>query len=325
MQAPSATAVAVANNATDLQAALPPGVHVLERGWLSSNSVLFEEGECLSAVDTGYVSHGRQTAALIDHVARGRRLARIINTHLHSDHVGGNARLARRGAVSIWIPAGAADAVRAWDAERLGYRATAQRCARFGFEGVLQAGDVLELGGRPWQVHAGAGHDPHMLMLFEPQQRILITADALWEDGFGAIFPEIEGESGFVEQRRSLDSIARLEPSLIIPGHGAPFVEVGTALQRAYQRLAALESSPQRNARHVLKVLVKFWLLQVGRAPVGRLIEHFSRARYARVIHRRYFPGLTYDQMFEQTARQLCDSGAAALDGSLLIDVSQNA
>lgn len=99
----------------------------------------------------------------------------------------------------------------------------------------------------------------------------------------------------------------------------------GAPLQRAYHRLAALESSPQRNARHVLKVLVKFWLLQVGRASIGRLIEHFSRARYARVIHQRYFPGLTYDQMFEQTARQLCHAGAAALDGPLLIDVSRNA
>src|SRR5438309_3245071 len=35
--------------------ALPPGMHVLERGWLSSNSVLFEEGDRLTVVDTGYV------------------------------------------------------------------------------------------------------------------------------------------------------------------------------------------------------------------------------------------------------------------------------
>ena len=33
--------------------ALPPGVHVLERGWLSSNNVVFEEGDHLTFVDTG--------------------------------------------------------------------------------------------------------------------------------------------------------------------------------------------------------------------------------------------------------------------------------
>ena len=46
---------------------------------------------------------------------------------------------------------------------------------------------MLELAGITWQVLAGAGHDPHMVMLFEPEARILISADALWEDGFGGI------------------------------------------------------------------------------------------------------------------------------------------
>jgi len=295
--------------------ALPPGTHVLQRGWLSSNSVLFEEGGHLSLIDTGYASHARQTASLIDHVGGGRRLTRIINTHLHSDHVGGNARLARQWQVSIRIPAAGADAVRCWDRERLGYAATGQRCPRFDFDGVLRSGDVLELGGRPWQVLSGSGHDPHMLMLYEPDRRILVSADALWEHGFGAIFPEIEGESGFPEQRGSLDLIGRLRPRMVIPGHGAPFGDVDAALERAYRRLDALQSSPQRNARHVLKVLLKFWLLQVGRATLQRMVEHFGRARYARIVHQRYFPDQSFDQMLGQAAHQLCDAGAAVLDG----------
>jgi glyoxylase-like metal-dependent hydrolase (beta-lactamase superfamily II) len=297
---------------------LPPGVHVLERGWLSSNNVVFEESDRLAVVDTGYVLHSRQTAALIDHIARGRRLARIVNTHLHSDHVGGNARLVRNGAVSILIPAGGADAVRTWDVERLSYRAMGQRCPRFGFDGLLRAGDVVELGGAGWQVLTGAGHDPDMLMLYEPRRRILISADALWERGFGALFPELQGEPGFAEQRSSLDLIARLRPALVIPGHGAPFRDVDAALQRAYRRLDALQSSPQRNARQVLKVLVKFWLLQVVRAPLSRLTGHFARARYARMVHERYFADLSFEQMIEQAAWQLCAAGAAALEGSIL-------
>jgi glyoxylase-like metal-dependent hydrolase (beta-lactamase superfamily II) len=300
---------------------LPPGVHVFERGWLSSNNVVFEEGDRLAVVDTGYVLHSRQTSALIEHIGRGRPLARIINTHLHSDHVGGNARLARDRAVSILIPAGRADAVRTWDVERLSYLATGQRCPRFGFDGVLRAGDVVELGGLGWQVLTGAGHDPDMVMLYEPRRSILISADVLWEHGFGALFPEIEAEADFVEQRRSLDLIARLQPALVIPGHGAPFQGVGAALQRAYRRLDALQSSPQRNARHVLKVLVKFWLLQVGQASLSRLTGHFGRARYARIVHELYFADLSFDQMIEQTVWQLCAAGAAALEGSCLRNI----
>jgi glyoxylase-like metal-dependent hydrolase (beta-lactamase superfamily II) len=302
-------------------AALPPGMHVLQRGWLSSNNVLFVEGDRLTVVDTGYVLHARQTATLIDHVGRGRPLERIINTHLHSDHVGGNALLSRGGAVSIQIPPGDAEAVRIWDVARLSYSATGQRCPRFGFDRLLRVGDELELGGRPWQVLGAAGHDLHMLMLYEPDQRILISADALWEHGFGAIFPEIEGEAGFAAQRGSLDLIARLQPRFVIPGHGPPFREIAAALQRAYRRLDALESSPERNARNVLKVLTKFWLLQVGQAPLARLIRHFGRARYAHIVHDRYFSDLSFDRMLEQTALQLCTSGAAVLEGSNLRNV----
>jgi glyoxylase-like metal-dependent hydrolase (beta-lactamase superfamily II) len=300
---------------------LPAGVHVLERGWLSSNSVVFEEGERLTVVDTGYALQARQTVALIDHIGGGRPVARIINTHLHSDHVGGNARLARAGGVSIQIPAGEADAVRTWDVERLSYRAMGQRCPRFSFDRTLRTGDMLELAGLTWQVLAGAGHDPHMVMLFEPEARILISADALWEDGFGGIFPEIDGGAGFVEQRASLDLIARLQPRLVIPGHGAPFGEVDAALQRACRRLDALQSSPQRNARHVLKLLVKFWLLQIGETTLPRLIEHFGRARYARTVHQRYFAELSFDQMMEQTAWQLSAAGAAVLERNRLRNV----
>ena len=77
-----------------------PGVastmRVLERGWVSSNNVLlFDDDQSATLVDTGYVTHGEQTLALVRHALEGRRLTRIINTHLHSDHCGGNALLSR--------------------------------------------------------------------------------------------------------------------------------------------------------------------------------------------------------------------------------------
>jgi len=84
----------------------------------------------------------------------------------------------------------------------------------------------------------------------------------------------------------------------------------------SYRRLDALSSSPERNARHVLKVLLKFWLLQVGQAPMRRLIKHFERARYARIVHQRYFAHLSFDQVIERAVQELCAVGAAALDAS---------
>jgi glyoxylase-like metal-dependent hydrolase (beta-lactamase superfamily II) len=72
---------------------LPPSLRVVERGWLSANNVVFMDAAGASVVDTGYCTHAAQTVALMEHVLQGLPLARIINTHLHSDHCGGNAAL----------------------------------------------------------------------------------------------------------------------------------------------------------------------------------------------------------------------------------------
>ena len=74
---------------------LPASLHVLERGWLSSNNILLFEGDRAILVDTGYVSHAEQTVALVRSALDGRRLTDIVNTHSHSDHIGGNAAVQR--------------------------------------------------------------------------------------------------------------------------------------------------------------------------------------------------------------------------------------
>jgi len=291
-------------------------MNVIERGWLSSNSIVFDDGDAISVVDTGYVSHAAQTVALVERLAAGRPLARIVNTHLHADHVGGNAALkARHPGCTISIPRGQATAVAAWDLDALTYAPTGQQCDRFLHDHVLDDGDVLMLGGLPWQVLAAPGHDPHMLMLLQPEQRILISADALWENGFGAIFPEIEGESGFAEQREALRLIERAAPRVVIPGHGAPFAGVADALAVAHARLDALAADPARNARQVARVLIKFWMLDQRAVLIDVLIDHFERARYLPLINDRYF-GQPIRTFLRRTVEDLAAAGALVLDGA---------
>ena len=99
---------------------LPPGLTVLERGWLSANNIVFAaaagDAEGAAVVDTGYVTHSEQTLALVAETLQGQPLARILNTHLHSDHCGGNAALqAAYPQVQTWIAPGQADDVRHWN------------------------------------------------------------------------------------------------------------------------------------------------------------------------------------------------------------------
>jgi glyoxylase-like metal-dependent hydrolase (beta-lactamase superfamily II) len=301
-------------------ASLPAALRVLERGWLSSNNVLLldDDGRA-TLVDTGYVTQKEQTLALVRHALAGRPLARIVNTHLHSDHCGGNAELGRAFGATIHIPPGHADAVSRWDEEELTFRATGQQCDRFVHDGVIEPGTALRMGGMDWRVYAAPGHDPHSVVLWAAEPAILISADALWSNGFGVIFPELEGESGFAEQRAVLDLIENLAPLLVIPGHGAPFTDVGDALRRARARLDALSASLERNARHAAKVLLKFYLLEVREVTMAALIAHVAAARYYPLINDRYFR-MPFEDFVRRQVADLVSAGAAVMDGDTVRD-----
>ena len=65
--------------------ALPPGVTVFERGWLSANNILFEGSQGHTLIDSGYTTHAEQTVALVRGALGERALTHLLNTHLHSD------------------------------------------------------------------------------------------------------------------------------------------------------------------------------------------------------------------------------------------------
>ncbi len=271
------------------------GLSVFERGWLSSNNVLLHgaPGEGATLVDSGHCNHAEQTVALVRHALRapetpaasrpragvvglgrpgadpaGEPLARLVNTHLHADHCGGNAALQRAFGMPIHIPPGQWLAALHWDEDALSYRATGERCERFRPDATLAPGDTLRCGGRGWQVLAAPGHDPDAVILFDAANGVLISADALWENGFGVVFPEIEGVDAFDDVAAVLDLIERLPVQWVLPGHGAPFQDVAAALVRARSRLAGFRADPARHDRHAAKVLLKFHLLEEQSQPM---------------------------------------------------------
>jgi glyoxylase-like metal-dependent hydrolase (beta-lactamase superfamily II) len=296
--------------------ALPAGMHVFERGWLSANNILFI-GEDTALIDSGYVTHAAQTCALVAHALGARPLDRLVNTHLHSDHCGGNAALQARFGCRTSIPAAEADAVRAWDLARLSFIPTGQQCARFSFDATIAPGDTLRLGQLDWHVLGAPGHDAHAVMLYCPAERILISGDALWENGFGVVFPELVGEPGFGQVRATLDLIAARDVRLVIPGHGRPFTDVEAALARAYARIDYLAADSARNAQYGIKVLLKFLLLErrrIALTELPQLLQDIPLVRRANREHLR----LDADGLASWAVAQLVRAQAATVrDGYL--------
>ena len=294
-------------------------MQVFERGWLSSNNILFTGHKETALVDSGYATHAPQTLALVGHALQGRKLDRLFNTHLHSDHCGGNAALQRAYACRTAIPAAEADKVRTWNVDALTYKATGQQCERFGFDDTVSPGDVLQFGDMTWQALAAPGHDPHSLIFYCADERILISADALWENGFGVVFPELEGESGFAEVRATLELIAGLDVALVIPGHGAPFTDVDKALETAFARIDYFTGDPARNAQNAVKVLLKFLLLERQSIPLVTLEQLLSNMILFQESNRRY---LKKDQseLAHWAVAQLVRVGAAQIQGDCLVN-----
>jgi glyoxylase-like metal-dependent hydrolase (beta-lactamase superfamily II) len=300
--------------------ALPESIRIFERGWLSSNNVLLVDGACAALVDTGYATHAPQTLALVRQGLGARPLDLIVNTHLHSDHCGGNALLQATWPCRTVIPASEAGAVRDWDEARLTFRATSQTCERFTFTGTIAPGARLRLGALDWDVLGAPGHDPHSLMLYCASERILISADALWENGFGVIFPELEGESGFAEEQAVLEAIARLDVRLVIPGHGAPFMNVEQALERAFSRLAWLRTDPERNAKNALKVLIVFKLLEVRAMRFDTLLRMLDDASVMRAAASMLKPRGEWPALLKAIVEELAgNNGPLEVDGARLV------
>ena len=311
---------------TPTPAALPPYITVFERGWLSANNILLRcrpKDGSTALIDTGYCTHAAQTVALVDGALAGQPLDLLLNTHLHSDHCGGNAALQQRypGARTL-IPPGQATHVQQWDADALSYTPTGQQCPPFRFDSLLQPGSEILLGSTPWQIHAAPGHDPHSVVLFEPAARLLVSADALWQNGFGVVFPELEGIHAFDEVGATLELITALQPRTVIPGHGAVFTDVDAALDRARRRLDSFVRDPLKHAHYAAKVLLKYKLLELQRVPLAALTDWAVHTPYFTTLHATHFAAAGGIASWADTlVEDLVRSGAAERDGGDVLNV----
>jgi glyoxylase-like metal-dependent hydrolase (beta-lactamase superfamily II) len=299
-----------------------PGLQVFERGWLSANNILFTDSESATLVDSGYVTHQVQTLLLVQNALNGRKLDRLVNTHLHSDHCGGNNQLQTHYTqLETLIPPGEAKAVAIWDAEALSYEATGQLCPRFKFEGVLQAGQTLRLASLNWEVHAAPGHDPHSVILFEPTHKILISADALWANGFGVVFPELEGVEAFHEVAQTLDLIESLKPLWVIPGHGAVFENIDAALEIARKKLDGFVQNPQKHARYGAKVLLKYKLLELTEVDQIAFTAWASAVPYLQILHQTQAPQMSIQEWLHDMLLDLERSKALAFQDNMVVNL----
>jgi len=288
---------------------IPVTVKVIVRDWLNANHVLFLGEDENVLVDSGYVTHADTTVRLVREALGTRTLQRLVNTHCHSDHMGGNAAVQRAFGCPIWIPEGEAPLIEAWDTRALWIDYAGQRAERFDFDEVVGPGDMLIMGELEWSAIPAPGHDMSALMFWNSAERILVSGDALWERGFGIVLPGEGWHDRLDAARATLGQIRALDPRVVIPGHGQPFTQVEQAIALCESRIAAFETDEVKLARYVLKVMLSFALLDLGRLEEAYLAEYLaSMPLYA--DYDREWLHLGFDELAAMLVHDLARSGA---------------
>ncbi|MCX5451588.1 MBL fold metallo-hydrolase [Streptomyces nigrescens] len=218
------------------QPSLPPWVTWRPRPFPDANLLLLH-GRQPALVDSGFVGHAEDTAAWAR--AHAGEIGLVVNTHWHSDHVGGNALLQARGAA---IAAGApeAEAISRRDPGCCAAEYLDQPVAPYTVDMSLDDGQVLRLGDTDWEVVRTPGHTPGHLALWQPDERLLVAGDALSDYDVGWVNLALDGLDAATTALASLKRMADLAPRVILPSHGPipadPTAAFDTALRRA-QRL----------------------------------------------------------------------------------------
>jgi len=127
--------------------------------------------------------------------AQGLEITHILNTHGHSDHVNGNARLK----------------------ELTGATVGAYKDSHVGPELALDDGDTVDVGSLTLRVLYLPGHSPDHLVFWLAEQRVAITGDLLFVGKIGGTATEEEARTEYASLRRLLQELPA--DTTIWPGH----------------------------------------------------------------------------------------------------------
>jgi glyoxylase-like metal-dependent hydrolase (beta-lactamase superfamily II) len=180
-------------------------------------------------------------------------ISHVIVTHYHADHIYGlqvfkalGARILAHRAARSYLNS---------DTARLRLQASRQELAPWidastelvDADQWLDADQDLLLGGLRLQLrHVGPAHTPEDLVVYLPQERVLLAGDLV----FRARIPFV-GQADSRRWIQALDNLLALDVRLIVPGHGPVSESARADMQLTRDYLAYLRSTMGRAAKNM--------------------------------------------------------------------------
>ncbi|MFN8483683.1 MAG: MBL fold metallo-hydrolase [Anaerolineae bacterium] len=239
----------------------PDWLTFFQRTFPSANMALVH-GPRPILVDTGFGSDLAETEALLrDAGAAPQSLALVVNTHYHSDHVGGNWGLQTRYGLPIATHRWEAAMVNTRDRDTCGAEWHDQPVQPYTITQALAEGDTLDTGRVTLQVIHTPGHTLGHISLYQGEERVLLVGDAVHDDDVGWINTMREGAGALERGLDALDRLAALRPRWACSGHGAPMEHPLRAIDDARRRYDSWLSAPEKVAWHGCKRIFAYQLM----------------------------------------------------------------
>lgn len=193
--------------------------------WERVNCYLFVGSDRAALVDTG--------TGIADIRAVVRTLVDlpivVLTTHVHWDHIGGHGLFGQRLVHRLdadWLRNGIPQPLESQRANLMLHPFTKAAPSDFSVEcwkphrgeptGLLEDGDVIELGGRRLSVVHTPGHSPGHVAFHEPEREYLVTGDVLYRGTLYAFYESTDP----VAFARSIDRLCGLDRvATVLPGH----------------------------------------------------------------------------------------------------------
>ena len=116
------------------------------------------------------------------------------------------------------------------------------------------------------------------------------------------------------------DAIERLPVRVVIPGHGAPFTDVAAALVRARSRLDGFRRQPERHARHGVKVMIKYHVMEERRIGRDALLQWAVATPFLLAAWRLFGSGTPPREWCARFVDELIGQGVLAREGDAVVD-----
>jgi glyoxylase-like metal-dependent hydrolase (beta-lactamase superfamily II) len=286
----------------------------VERRWLNANHFVFNGKEKV-LIDTGYISDFKDTKALIQDLGIDpRNVGLIISTHSHCDHIGGNKAVQDLSGCKIAthkVDKFFVDSKDDWATWRRYYD---QEAEFFRVNLSLEEGDHVSLDGLKLEVIHTPGHGAGMIAFYSPEEKFLISSDALWDGDLGVLTIRVEGSMAPLLALDSLEKLSQLKVDRIYPGHGPPITEPKDAFQKCREKLRGFPRDPSRIGRDQLRKIFAYIVLIKRGFPVDEFFDYLMKAYRYRETVDLFFEG-RYERTFTETMESLIQKGVVLIEG----------